>query len=259
LRRAGSCLIRKQWLFLYPLTLSIVSLLAFFAIYSAEGERLSWSVFFSQYHERWQYVYDLFLADSAFTSRLWVPVAAGLGFCIISALVQAPFFRAIVGHRYPLAPTDWREALRLFVFYLALNLVTTLLGAAVSLVPSGIPTSDLVALVITVVFIAIWILVAFADYVIVFESVGLVHGVRRSLRLVRNRLGTVIVIIVVLQAVFTLIHWLYGLYYQPGRHVFYLLPVSQVLVETLVHLFATILLLFLYEDLRRQSPPRAEA
>lgn len=232
--------------------MSIVSVLTFFAIYAAQGGTLGWSSFFVSYHERAQYLHDEFITDFTFGSELWVPIAAGIGFCLINSLIQAPFFRAIVGHRYPLAPQTWRETTRLFAFYFVLSLIT-------HVAPLAVLATDVLGLVVTIVIVAIGVTVVFADYVIVFEDVGLIAAVRRSLRLVQLRVGSVIAVIVAVWAVYWLIMWGYGSYYKPGEKVFFLLPVSQVLVEALVSLFATILLVFLYEDLRKQSPARANA
>jgi hypothetical protein len=69
----------------------------------------------------------------------------------------------------------------------------------------------------------------------------------------------VITVIAAVWVLYWLIMWGYGLYYEPGKEVFFLLPISQILVEALVSLFATILLVFMYEDLRKQSPARAKA
>jgi hypothetical protein len=229
-----------------------VSVLTFFAIYAAQGGTLGWSSFFVTYHDRAKYLHDEFIVAFSFGSELWVPIASGIGFCVIDSLIQAPFFRAIVGHRYPLAPRTWRETTRLFSFYFLLSLIT-------QVAPLAVLSTGALGLVVTIVIVAIGITVVFADYVIVFEDVGLFAAVRRSLRLVQIRAGAVIAVIVAVWLVYWLIMWGYGLYYEPGKRVFFLLPVSQILVETLVSLFATILLVFLYEDLRRQSPARAKA
>jgi hypothetical protein len=247
LRRAWGCFIRKQWLFLYPLVLSIVSTLVFFAVYAAHGERLGWSAFFTADFSRWQYIRDHFLTDFSFTSALWVPVAAGLGFCVMCSLVQAPFFRAITGHRYPLAPRSWREAGRLFLFYFLLNLVTVV-------APLAAPTAGFLAELLSVALIVVLILVVFADYVIVFEDVGPITGLRRSLQLIGHRVTAVLLIVIILQLVLIAVESLYGLYYHAGAKVFFLVPVTRMLVETLIYLFANILLIFLYEEIRRQSP-----
>jgi hypothetical protein len=247
LRRAWSCFVRRQWLFLYPLTLSIVSTLAFFAVYAAQGEPLGWSAFFTTHFDHWQYVREHFITHFSLGSALWVPIAAGVGFCVICALVQAPFFRAIAGHRYPLTPQSWREAARLFWFYFVLNLVT--LGAQLAA-----PTEGFVVDLVYAAVMVITILVIFTDYVIVFEDVGPFAGLRRSFRLLRHRVFAVIVIVLVLQLLFDGLRWLFSLYYHEGAQVFFLMPVTQILLNTLVQLFATILLIFLYEETRRQSP-----
>jgi hypothetical protein len=250
LRRAWGCFIRRQWLFLYPLALSVVGVLAFFAVYAAQGGQLGWTAFFTTHFQGAQYFRDQFITAFSFSSRLWVPIAVGLGYCAACALVQAPFYRAIAGHHYPLKPRSWSEVSRLFVYYLILDLVL--------LAPLAAPTSDLVSLPVFVVLLAITIAVVFADYGIVFESVGPIRGVRRSLRLVKHHLGPVLLTVILFQLLIICINWLYGLYYRDGGEVSYLLPVSQILVETLVYLFVNIVFVFMYQDFRNQSPARAE-
>jgi hypothetical protein len=122
----------------------------------------------------------------------------------------------------------------------------------------AIPSAVGLDLLVEIVLLAILVVLFFADYVIVFEDVGPIRAIRRSLRLVRLRPVPVVSIIVVLQALYMLSEWLYGLAYHGAKSVFFLLPVSQVLVDTLLALFANTLIVFLYEDLRRQSPARAE-
>jgi hypothetical protein len=175
------------------------------------------------------------------------PILAGVAFCGLFALIQAAFFRAIAGPRYPLVPRKWRDAFRLFVFYLLLYAVTWVAPLAG---PSGGITTVLVFTILQVVALSL----IFADYVIVYESVGVRAGIRRSLRLVRLRLGTVIGIYVILFIVLVGITKLYSLYFGEGTRVFPLLPVSRMLVESFVLLFANLVLIFLYEELRRNSP-----
>jgi hypothetical protein len=250
LRRTWSCLLQKRWLFLYPLVLAISNTLAFFLVYAAQGEQLTWSAFFEASFDRAQFLHDHFVTGFSLSSRLWVPVATGVGLCLIWALVQAPFFRAIVGNRYPIAPRGWLEVPRLFVFYVIWSLAAFLL-------PLAVPAQTLLAQIISVALLMIVILVVFSDYVIVFEDAGPIHAVLRSFRLVRLRILPVVILVLAVQLLYGLIAWLYGFYYESGRGVFFLLPVSQLLVDVLVSLFAETLLVFLYEDLRRQSPARA--
>jgi hypothetical protein len=212
---------------------------------------MSWGAFFRADLKRPQYLHDQFIVHFSLTSRLWVPVTAGIGYCIICALVLPPFLRAISGTRYPLSPRSWREVSRLLLFYLVLYLL-------VWVAPLAAPGVEALALLVYIVPLVIVIALVFADYAIVFEDIGPIRGVRRSLRLVSRGLGPVILILVGFQLMLMVIEWLYELYYRDGGEVFFLLPVSQILVETVVTLFANILLVFLYEDLGRATPRPAE-
>jgi nicotinamide riboside transporter PnuC len=97
----------------------------------------------------------------------------------------------------------------------------------------------------------------YSSHVIVFEDVGPLRGVRRSLKLVSRRVMPVMFVVIMLSLLYGLVAWLFGFYYDKATDVFVLLPVSELLVDALVSLFAQILLVFMFEDLRRQSPARA--
>jgi len=64
----------------------------------------------------------------------------------------------------------------------------------------------------------------------------------------------VIIIFLVVQLVYLGVYSLYGLYYNDNVEVFILLPISQMLVESFIALLADLVLIFLYEDVRRRSP-----
>jgi hypothetical protein len=192
-------------------------------------------------------VRDHFVTGFSWSPELIAPILAGVVFCGFSALVQAAFLRAIAGPRYPLAPRKWSDAARLFVFYLLLYAVTWV-------APLPGPSDGVSALLIFTLLQVVWLVVTFADYVIVYESAGVMTGLRRSLRLVGLRLGPVIAIYVVLNLLFIGIRSLYALYFEGAARIFVLLPVSRMLVESFVLLFANLVLVFLYEDLRRHSP-----
>jgi hypothetical protein len=247
LRQAWGRLIRKQWLILYPLALSVVGTLAFLAVYAADGKSLGWSAFFNTDFNRWEYIREHFLTDFSLTPEFAVAVFAGIVFCAIAAMIRAPFFRAIAGYRYPLAPRGWAEAARLFVFYLLLYLVTLILPLAAPI------KGNWATLVFTLVQI-IALLVVFSDYVIVFEDVGPIRGLRRSFRLVGLRFLAVLLIFIVLSLLWIGVESLYGLYYHDGARVFPLLPISRMLVESLLLLIGDLVFIFLYEDVRRLSP-----
>jgi hypothetical protein len=247
LRRAWSRLIRKEWLFLYPLALAIIHTLAFIAVYAAGGERIRWSSFFTANFDRWDYIRNHFVDGFSLKPALTVAIVAGLAVCLFTAMIRAPYFRAIAGSAYPLAPRGWREALNLFVFY-------ALWGLVLWLLPMVAPTDGLLASLLAGFTWVVGILVVFADYVIVFEDRGVLPALRRSLRLLRHSWPAIIIIFLVVQLVYLGIHSLYGLYYRDSGQVSILLPISQLLVEAFVALLADLVLIFLYEDVRRRSP-----
>jgi hypothetical protein len=247
LRHVWSRLIRKQWLFLYPLALAVVDSLAFLAVYAAGGEAIRWSSFFTANFERWQYVQDHFIDDFSFKPSLAVAVFAGIALCLLAAMIRAPFFRAVAGGSYPLAPRKWTEAGSLFLFYLLWNLVLWV-------VPMAGPTEGLLGQLVAAVVWIVGILVVFADYVIVYEDLGPPRALRRSLRLLRHSWLVVVAIIIILQLVYLGLYSLYGVYYRDDAEVSILLPISQMLVEAFIALIADLILIFLYEDVRRRSP-----
>jgi hypothetical protein len=247
LRHAWSQFARKRWLVLYPFALSITGTLAFFAIYAAGGGHLGWSAFFTTDFERGQYIRDHFLSHFSFGPMLAVAVGAGLVFCLFAAMIRAPYYRAIAGRRYPLTPRSWLEAVRLFLLYLFWYLVMWV-GALAA------PGEGLLAgLAITAINV-VGILLIFADYVIVYEDLNPAAAVRRSIQLLGRRLLSVLVIFILATLILVGINALYGLYYTGATQVFALLPISQMLLESLVVLFADLVLIFRYEEIRRGSP-----
>lgn len=246
LRHAWSRLIRKQWLIFYPLALAVIDTLAFFAVYVSNGETLSWTAFFAANASRWQYVQDHFLSGFSFTPSLGVAVFVGLAVCVLAAMIRAPYFRAIAGPGYPLAPRNLEEAARLSLFYVLANLVIWVL-------PLAVPGANMLVQIVSVATLVVAILVAFVDYVIVYEEMGFFPAIRRSVQLFARRWITVIVIFVVIQLVYLGIYSLYNLYYQKAAGVFILLPLSQILVEAFVVLCVDLVLIFLYEQIRRKG------
>jgi hypothetical protein len=246
LRHAWSRLIRKQWLILYPFALSVASTLCFFALYATGDGPLTISAFFDVDFDRWLYVRDRFITGFSWNQGLLVPILAGVAFCGFAAYIQGAFLRAVVSPRYPLAPRRWLDVVRLFIFYLLLYAVTWV-------APLPGPGDGVGALLVLTLLQVVWLMVTFADFVIVYESEGVMTGLRRSLRLVGLRLGTVIAIYLVLNLVVIGIMRLYALYFNGAARIFILLPLSRMLVESFVLLFANLVLVFLYEDLRRHS------
>lgn len=244
LRQAWGRLIRKQWLIFYPLALGVINTIAFLAVYMATGESLRWSQFFVANFTRWQYVRDHFFSEFAFTPALAAAVLAGVATSVLAAMIRAPYFRAIGGMGYPLGPRNGKEALRLSIFYLFSNLVIWVLPLATA---SGSLLDQSLAFIVMVVAI----LIVFADYVIVFEDLSFLSALRRSTQILSRRWILVVLIFVVIQFLYYGLRRLYGFYYQTADGVFILLPLSQLLVEAFVVLVIDLVLIFLYEQTRR--------
>jgi hypothetical protein len=247
IRRAWSRLVRKQWLFLYPVALAIINTLAFLAVYAAADGPLRWAEFFAANFERGAYIRDHFLTNFQFNSALGIAVFAGIASCLFSALLWAPLYHAIAGPGYPLAPRRFAEAANLFAFYLLFNLV---LWVAPLFAPIDGNWPN-------VVFVALWvamIMVAFADFVIVFEGAGVLPAIRRSVQLLRHGWLGVLAVFAVYWLVAKSLQALYHHFYDGQTHIFVILPIAQVLVDSIVFLIANLVLIFLYEDLRRRGP-----
>ena len=246
IRRAWSRLVRKQWLILYPLALAIVNTLAFLAVYAADGGMLRWSAFFRADFARAEYVQDHFFAPFSFTPTLAIAVFAGFAACLFAAMIRAPYFRAIAGMSYPLAPRRWEEAANLLLFYLFFFLVTWVVPLTATLEGFAGQLLPMLALVVA-------ILVIFTDYVIVYENLAVLTALRRSVRVLARRWVAVLIIFVFFQLVRWGFQALYELYYRGTGDVFILLPISRVLVDSIVVLLIDLMLIFLYEDTRRSS------
>jgi len=247
IRRAWGRLIRKQWLILYPLALAVVHTMAFFAVYAASGERISASEFWTLDFDRWTYLREHLYTNSPSWPLLAAAVVAGLLSCALAGMIRAPFFRAVAGPGYPLGPRKWKEVGNLFLFYLVSYVATRIVPVAL---PANAVLVQLGSLFATVVAL----LLVFGDYAIVYEDLGVIAAIRRSVRLLRRRWAVVVLIFLVVQLVWLGLYSLYGLYYGSGVQVFFLLPVSRLLVDALLTLFVDLVLIYLYEDLRRLGP-----
>ncbi len=246
-RRAWSRLIRKQWLFLYPVALAVIDTLAFLAVYAAADGPWSWSEFFTANFERAVYVRDQFLTGLEFTSVLGVAAFAGIASCLFTALILAPLYHAMAGPGYPLAPRRWAEAANLFLFYL-------LSGLVLWVAPLSGPLETNWSVVIQGARLAILLLIVFADYVIVFEGVSVMAAIRRSIKLLRHGWIEVLIVFIVYDLIAAGLYYLYRHFYHGEGGISILLPVAQILLDAIVFLVFNLVLIFLYEDLRRRSP-----
>jgi hypothetical protein len=240
-------LIRKQWLFLSPVGLAVINTLAFFAVYASTGDPLSVTDFFRASFDRWRYIDDHFVSTFSWTPQLAIAIVAGLAACLLAAMIRPPFFRAIAGSGYPLAPRRWRDVSGLFLLYIFMSLIFRLL-------PMPVPAEGPLAQLTVVVHLVIGILIIFADYVIVYEELGFIAGLRRSMQLCASRWVTVVLLFAGIQVLWFGFDSLYRLFYEQGGRVLILLPISQILVESLVVLFVDLILIYLYEEIRRRSP-----
>jgi hypothetical protein len=136
---------------------------------------------------------------------------------------------------------------RLSLFYLLANLV-------VWVMPLAAPAGSLLEQVALMAALVVALLIVFADYVIVFEGLAVPAALRRSVRLLARRWPTVLVIFVIVQLVQLGLIRLYDLYYNSASGVFVLLPLSQLLVQSFIVLVVDLVLIYLYEQIRRRSP-----
>jgi hypothetical protein len=244
LRNAWSRLTRKQLLFAYPLTLGVVNTVAFLAVYAALEGRLTFTDFaeanftnsmFMQSHLR-----DLLHDPMA----LVVAVVAAVAVSALAAAVRAPFFRAIAGTSYPLAPRSVAEFVRLTGFY-------AITGVFFYLLPVSVDPGSSASKALPLVILPVAVLIIFADYALVFESLDPITAIRRSIRLLRRGWNVAIVI--------SLAAWLLGIgafslfnaYYANATAIFPLFVASQLLVEALITTILDVVLIFTYDHLRR--------
>jgi hypothetical protein len=246
LRQTWGRLIHKQWLLFYPLVLIVLGTIAFVAVYASTGRPITWSTLFQANFQRWEFVNDNFVSGFDLNPALGIAVAVGLGLCLLTAMIRAPYFRAIAGPGYPLAPRNRREVARLTLFYVFSNLVVWVL-------PFAGASGDFIEQVVAFVVLVVAIIIVFADYIIVFEDVGFVMGLRRSLHLLVRSWVPVLAIFIVLQLVYLGLHELYGFYYENADGVLIVLPLIQIVVDAFIVLLFDLLLIFLYEQARKRD------
>lgn len=241
LRSAWARLVRKQFLFVYPLVIGAIDGIAFFAVYAALGGRLTWTEFARADFGAGAYLHA-HLAELARPGLpMLVAVAAGIGVCALSAAVRAPFYRAIAGSSYPFAPRSWPEMGRLFSFYLVLYPVTRLLPDLFA--PGTAAAVGGIALLVVAV------LVIFIDYAIVLEDLPVLAAVRRNLRVLRRGWAPTIAFFLAFVLLYNLVWGFYQSHFDGSFRA--LFPISWFLVNALFALIGDIAFIFLYDHLRR--------
>lgn len=243
LRSAWTRLVRRQFLFVYPLVIGVIDGIAFFAVYAALGGRLTWTEFARADFAAGAYLHA-HLADLARPGLpLLVALVAGIGVCALSAAVRAPFYRAIAGSSsYPLAPRSWPEMGRLFSFYLVLYPVTRLL-------PDAFTAETAAAAVGGIALLLVAALVIFVDYAIVLEDVPVTIAVRRNLRVLRRGWAPTIAFFLAFVFLYNLVWGFYQSHFDGAFRA--LFPVSWFLVNALFALIGDVVFIFLYDHLRR--------
>lgn len=236
-------LARKQFLVLYPFTLSVFNTLAFLAVYASLEPSLGLNHFFRSNFTRWTYLHDHMAQLLTPGLPLAVALAAGAGVCLLSAAIRAPFFRAITGLHYPLAPRSAGELLRLAVFYLGINLLFIVL-------PSALDPEGTTFAIVAWALIPVQALVMFGDYVIVFEGLNPWRAVTRSFWLLRVAWRAAVAIILFTLVLSYLVYLLYSRYYMGDTPIFLLLPFSQILVDAFLITVIDVLLVSTYEQHR---------
>ena len=108
----------KQFLALYPFILGLINVLAFLAVYSSIEPELSLDRFVRANFERWTFI-QTHVEICWHQACRWP--SAGAGWVCLLAATVAPFFRAITGGGYPLAPRSFRELVRLAAYCCGLH------------------------------------------------------------------------------------------------------------------------------------------
>jgi hypothetical protein len=234
---------RKQLLFLYPFAVGVMNVLAFLAVYISLGGALTWDAFSSADYSRWDFIQRHFQQILSPGLALAVALVVGVLICLVLAMIRAPFFRAVAGVGYPLAARSWTTVAKLWLFYL-------LSYAVLFVVPSAFAPGSTAFTVASYAMIPVAVVIIFADYAVVFEDLWPLAAVRRSLQLVRHGWLVVLLVYAASLVIWSLVASVYGNYYDASHQIFFLLPLSQLLVEAIITTIVDVVLIFAYDSLR---------
>lgn len=234
---------RKQFLALYPFALGLFNTLAFLAVYSTLEPSISLSAFFRANFTRWTYIQEHSLQILAPGRTLAVAVVAALAVCVLAAAVRAPFFRAVTGTHYPLAPQSAGELLRLALLYMATYAIFTVL-------PYGLSAEGIAFAILSWILVPLSALIMFADYVLVFEGLTPWRAIARSIALLRKAWRPALATLLLALLLWYLVSLLYDRYYSGSGQIFLLFPLSQLLVEAMVTTVIDVLLISTYDQHR---------
>ena len=233
----------KQFLALYPFILGLINVLAFLAVYSSIEPELSLDRFVRANFERWTFIQTHVEELLAPGLPLAITLVAGVGACLLAAAVRAPFFRAITGSGYPLAPRSFRELVRLAAYYAVVYILFFV-------IPYSLPADSAAFQAIGIAVIPASLLFVFGDYAVVFEDLGPWAAVKRSVSLLRQAWLPAIIFFLVAMVLWSLLAELYGRYYADGSQIFVLLPLAQLLIEALLTTLLDVLMIMTYQRYR---------
>ncbi len=244
LRTAWTRLSRKQFLFFYPLFLGMANLLAFLAVYSSLEDTLAFTAFAKADYSRWQYIQEHLVQLSGNWAAMSAAAAGVVIICLLTAAVRAPYYRAIAGNRYPLSPESPGEFLRLaafiaityFIFYLPLFSVTA---------------ESTEGQILASALLVVAVLLVFADYALVFERLGPLQAMRRSVQLLRRGWHIAIIIYLAIYLLWAGMFAAFGYFYDNATSVFPLFLLSQLIIEALATVLIDVVLIFTFDYLRR--------
>lgn len=234
---------RKQPLVLYPFVLGFLHTLAFVVPYSLLAVAFSWSGFAKASFDRWGFLHDNLSKITGLGPGLAVLIVVAVVAVVLTAAIRAPYFYAIIGQGYPIAPRRWTEILNLSLFYA--------LSYAISLSPLFFSAESFAGQALTWVVLLVLLAFVFADYIIVFEGRNPLSAIRRSWQIFTRGWAITLALFIVQVLLFDLINLLYSRYYAGTNSIFFLLPLSQLLLEAVLTLIFDAMLIFLYSYLRR--------
>lgn len=234
---------QKQFLALYPFTLGVVNVLAFLAVYSSIEPVLGLDDFVRTNFQRWTFIQEHLEQLLTPGLPLAVTIASGLGVCLLAAALRAPYFRAVVGSGYPLAPRSFAELLRLAAFY-------GITYVLFFVVPYSLPAGSVAFQVVGIAVIPASLLFIFGDYAVVFDDLNPWQAVKKSVSLLRRAWLPAISFYLLALVAWSLLAELYGRYYDGGARLFVLLPLAQLLIEALITTLLDVLLIMTYQKYR---------
>jgi len=243
IRNVWTRLSRKQLLVLYPFTVGLINTLAFLAVYFAVEPDFDWTHFADSNFLRMEYLQENVGLDSS-PLVLLAAVGAGLLLVVLRSAIRAPFFRAIVGLGYPKSPAGWGELARLSMLYLLIYVVVVVVPYSFPVDGAAFAWVSLIAFFIAITFL-------YADYALVFEQLGPVAAIRRSIDVLGKSLLPGLIIYFSALLAWWAMQSLYQGYFDGGGEVFILLPLSFLLIDAVITMVVDAFLIFLYFDRAR--------